>query len=62
MDEDTLDEESIELAFNILKAGMAQLPNDAFMIILFSSYLIDVKGSYQSGLLELNAAKKADPE
>jgi hypothetical protein len=41
---------------------MAQLPNDAFMIILFSSYLIDVKGSYQSGLLELNAAKKADPE
>ena len=62
LDKDTLDENAVELAFTILKAGMSQLPDDAFMIILFSSFLIDVKGSYQSGLLELNAAKKADPE
>ena len=56
-----MDEPAVELAFTILKAGMFQLQCDAYMIILYSSFLIDVKGSYQSGLLELSAAKKADP-
>jgi hypothetical protein len=37
---------------------MQQLPNDAFMIILYSSFLIDIKGGFQSGLIELANAKK----
>ncbi|GAX73347.1 hypothetical protein CEUSTIGMA_g800.t1 [Chlamydomonas eustigma] len=59
IDDDTLDERAVDLAYRILKAGMEQLPGDAFMIILYSSFLIDVKKGYQSGLVELNAARKA---
>ncbi|GAX73356.1 hypothetical protein CEUSTIGMA_g809.t1 [Chlamydomonas eustigma] len=60
LDEDVFDPEAIELAHVILKAGMEQLPGDAFMIILYASFLMDVKGGSQSGLAELNAARKAD--
>ena len=45
----------------IIKAGMQQLTNNPYMIILFSSFLIDVQGSYQSGYAQLQQAKKADP-
>jgi hypothetical protein len=39
---------------------MAQLHYDAYMIILYASFLMDIKGGYQSGLHELAAAKKID--
>ncbi|GAX73364.1 hypothetical protein CEUSTIGMA_g817.t1 [Chlamydomonas eustigma] len=60
VDELTYDEDAINLAYEILKAGMEQLPGNAFMIILYSSFLIDVKDGFQSGLTELAAARKAD--
>ena len=60
-DEDTPDPEAIKLADAILRAGMQQLPNNPYMILLYSSFLIDVQGSYQSGYGQLQAAKKADP-
>ena len=61
IDEDTLLPEATKHADSIIKAGMQQLPNNPFMIILYSSFLIDVQGSYQSGYAQLQTAKKADP-
>jgi hypothetical protein len=43
-----------------MQCGLAQLPKDPFMIILYSSFLIDVQSSYQSGYSVLQAAKKID--
>ncbi|GAX78754.1 hypothetical protein CEUSTIGMA_g6191.t1 [Chlamydomonas eustigma] len=60
IDKETLEPEAVQLAYTILKAGMSQLPNDSYMIILYASFLIDVKKGYQTGLAELNVAKKAE--
>ena len=60
-DEDTPDPAAIKLADIILRAGMQQIPNNPYMILLYSSFLIDVQGSYQSGYGQLQAAKKAEP-
>ncbi|GLC40592.1 hypothetical protein PLESTM_001090800 [Pleodorina starrii] len=57
-DEDTLEPEAVALSEHIIKAGMIQLPQDPQMIILYSSFLIDVQGSYQSGYTQLQTAKK----
>jgi hypothetical protein len=43
-----------------LQAGIGQLPKDPFMVILYSSFLMDVLSSYQSGYTQLQAAKKLD--
>ncbi|KXZ43615.1 hypothetical protein GPECTOR_85g345 [Gonium pectorale] len=61
VDEDTLEPEAVELSEAIIKAGMLQLPQDPQMIILYSSFLIDVQGSYQSGYTQLQTAKKQAP-
>mmetsp|Transcript_29309 Transcript_29309/g.64857 ORF Transcript_29309/g.64857 Transcript_29309/m.64857 type:complete len:2212 (+) Transcript_29309:218-6853(+) len=61
IDEDTLSEDAVLLAEQVMKAGMTLLPGNAYMIILYSSFLIEVQGSYQSGYSQLQAAKKADP-
>jgi hypothetical protein len=61
-DEDTLDPEAVKLGDIVIRAGIQQLPNDPYMIILYSSYLIDVLGSYQSGYGQLQIAKKAQPK
>ena len=61
IDYDSLDASAVALAECIIGAGMQQLPNNPYMIILNSSFLIDVLGSYQSGYSELQTAKKADP-
>jgi hypothetical protein len=53
VDEDTLDEEAVALGERIVMAGLAQLPRDVFMAIWHACYLIDVKGSYQSGYVAL---------
>jgi hypothetical protein len=39
---------------------MVQLPKDPFMVILYSSFLMDVQNSYHSGYTQLQAAKKLD--
>jgi hypothetical protein len=49
VDEETLEEGGVRLAEVIMKVGMAQLPRSPYMIILYSSFLIDVQTSYQSG-------------
>ncbi|KAG2430820.1 hypothetical protein HXX76_009796 [Chlamydomonas incerta] len=61
LDEDTPDPDSVKLGEAIVKAGLAQLSNNPQMFILYSSYLIDVQGSYQSGYTQLQAAKKQSP-
>jgi hypothetical protein len=43
-----------------VQVGIAQLPKDPFMVILHSSFLMDVRNSYQSGYAQLQAAKKLD--
>jgi hypothetical protein len=53
-------EKKLTMSIYFLQAGMEQLPGNAFMIILYSSFLIDVKDGFQSGLSELAAARKAD--
>ncbi|KAG2488179.1 hypothetical protein HYH03_013320 [Edaphochlamys debaryana] len=53
--------QAVELSEVVIKAGITQLPHDPRMIILSSSFLIDVQGSYQSGYTQLQAAKKASP-
>ena len=58
---DTLLPEASKHADSIIRAGMQQLPNNPYMIILYSSFLIDVQGSYQSGYSQLQTAKKAEP-
>ncbi|KAJ9530284.1 hypothetical protein QJQ45_023567, partial [Haematococcus lacustris] len=61
IDADTLDEEAVALAETIMKIGMAQLPSNPYVILLYASFLIDVQQSYQSGYSVLQQAKKADP-
>ncbi|KAJ9509395.1 hypothetical protein QJQ45_001848 [Haematococcus lacustris] len=43
VDRDTLDPEAVLLAETVLKCGIAQRPKDPFMIVLISSFLIDVQ-------------------
>ena len=57
-----MDPEAVKLGDQIIRAGIQQMPNDPYMTILYSSYLIDVLGSYQSGYGQLQMAKKADPD
>ncbi|GFR47567.1 hypothetical protein Agub_g9292 [Astrephomene gubernaculifera] len=61
LDEDTVDPDAMALCETIIKAGMTQLPHDSMMIILYSSFLIDVQGSYQSGYAQLQAVKQRSP-
>ncbi|KAL6764360.1 hypothetical protein V8C86DRAFT_1584223 [Haematococcus lacustris] len=61
LDEQAVDDAAVELAGVVLKAGLIQLPADPYMIILYSSFLIDVQSSTQSGFTQLQAAKRADP-
>ncbi len=37
----------------LLQAGLQHMPKDVFMVILHSSYLMDVRASYNSGYAEL---------
>ncbi|GFH07471.1 PAS domain-containing protein, partial [Haematococcus lacustris] len=61
-DPEVVEEEAMELASIILKAGLAQLAaSDPYMIILYASFLIDVQNSTQSGYTQLQAAKRANP-
>jgi hypothetical protein len=53
VDEDTLDADAVLLAERIIKAGVSLLPHHPYMAIWWSSFLIDVQGSYQSGYGEL---------
>jgi hypothetical protein len=50
---ETLDPEATALAERIIKAGVSLLPHHPYMTIWWSSFLIDVQGSYQSGYTEL---------
>ena len=54
--DEALDYKAVSLAEKVMKAGLAQLPGDAFMAILYSNFLIDVQGSYQSGVTQLQAS------
>ncbi|PNH09214.1 Tiny macrocysts protein B, partial [Tetrabaena socialis] len=61
IDEDTPEPEAVAMSEQVIKAGMIQLPQDPYMIILYSSFLIDVQGSHQSGFTQLQTAKKQSP-
>ena len=53
VDEDTLEAWAVRDAEAVVKAGCALLGNQCFMTILYSSFLIEVQGSYQSGYTQL---------
>jgi hypothetical protein len=55
VDEDTLDTPAVLLAERIIRGGVTLLPHDPYMAIWWSSFLIDVQGSYQSGYTALQA-------
>jgi hypothetical protein len=60
LDKRTLDPDAIKLAETVIQAGISQLPKDPFMVILHSSFLMDVQSSYQTGYTQLQVAKKLD--
>jgi hypothetical protein len=41
------------VALMCLQAGKQLMPSSPYMVIWYSSFLIDVQGSYQSGYAEL---------
>jgi hypothetical protein len=51
--QDTLEPGKVTLAEQIIKAGLAELPQSMFMIVLHSSFLVEVQSSFQSGYTEL---------
>lgn len=55
-----LDPEGVILAEKVLRAGLVQLPKEPYITILYSSFLMEVQNSYQSGYAQLQAAKKMD--
>ncbi|GFH23804.1 tiny macrocysts protein B, partial [Haematococcus lacustris] len=59
VDLDTLEPDAVVLAERIISAGKLLMPHQPYMIIWYSSFLIDVQGSYQSGYTELQNSKKA---
>ncbi|KAG2431968.1 hypothetical protein HYH02_013184 [Chlamydomonas schloesseri] len=61
LDEDTADPDAVKLGESIVKAGLHQLYGNPSMLILYSAYLIDIQGSYQSGYTQLQEAKKQSP-
>jgi hypothetical protein len=48
------------LQWDAPQVGVGQLPQDPFMIILNSTFLMDVQSSYQSGYAQLQVARKLD--
>ncbi len=52
---DVLDEEVVQVAERVLRAGMSML-HQPFMAICWSSFLIDVRTSYQSGYVALQVS------
>ncbi|GFH07292.1 uncharacterized protein HaLaN_02074, partial [Haematococcus lacustris] len=58
LDEDTLEPDAVVLAERIISAGKLLMPHRVYMVIWYSSFLIDVQGSYQTGYAELMVAKK----
>ena len=42
------------------QVGVEQMPQDPFMVILHSTFLMDVQSSYQSGYAQLQVARKLD--
>jgi hypothetical protein len=59
LDKRTLDPEAIKLAETVIQAGITQLPKDPFMVILYSTFLMDVQSSYQSGYTQLQVISTA---
>ncbi|KAJ9529821.1 hypothetical protein QJQ45_022220 [Haematococcus lacustris] len=53
LDEDTLEPDAVVLAERIISAGKLLMPHRVYMVIWYSSFLIDVQGSYQTGYAEL---------
>ncbi|KAG2497025.1 hypothetical protein HYH03_005028 [Edaphochlamys debaryana] len=58
---DTQDEEAVQLAERILRAGIVLFPASAFAHILYSNLLIEVQNLNQAGQSQLMAAKKLNP-
>ena len=52
---DTLEKEAVDLASHILNCGLAQMPKDAYMIIIYSSFLIDVENRCGRGIMGAKA-------
>eukprot|EP00879_Flechtneria_rotunda_P020397 GHRR01021459.1.p1 GENE.GHRR01021459.1~~GHRR01021459.1.p1 ORF type:complete len:889 (+),score=208.65 GHRR01021459.1:224-2890(+) len=61
-DEDgVLDQTAVELAENVLKAGVAMMPNSVFLHIVYSNFLIEVRHNHQLGWSHLERAKRLEP-
>jgi hypothetical protein len=58
IDDEALCPDGVRLAERIIKAGKQVMPSSPYMVLWYSSFLIDVQGSYQSGYAELQTAKK----
>ncbi|GLC33063.1 hypothetical protein PLESTB_000374500 [Pleodorina starrii] len=60
-EDDVLDTDAVKLAETIIKVGLAQFHDDVFLTITYSNFLIEVQNNYQSGVTQLQQAKKLEP-
>ncbi|KAG2493479.1 hypothetical protein HYH03_008295 [Edaphochlamys debaryana] len=60
-EDDILDPDAVRLAETILKVGQAHFHDDVFLTITYSNFLIEVQNNYQSGVTQLQQAKKLEP-
>ncbi|GLI64845.1 hypothetical protein VaNZ11_008226 [Volvox africanus] len=60
-EDDVLDSDAVKLAETVIKVGLAQFHDDVFLTITYSNFLIEVQNNYQSGVTQLQQAKKLEP-
>ncbi|KAG2450719.1 hypothetical protein HYH02_004557 [Chlamydomonas schloesseri] len=60
-EDDVLDPDAVKLAETVLKVGLAHFHDDVFLTITYSNFLIEVQNNYQSGVTQLQQAKKLEP-
>ncbi|GFR48517.1 hypothetical protein Agub_g10412 [Astrephomene gubernaculifera] len=60
-EDDILDTDAVRLAETVLKVGQAHFHDDVFLTITYSNFLIEVQNNYQSGVTQLQQAKKLEP-
>ncbi|EFJ43613.1 hypothetical protein VOLCADRAFT_96265 [Volvox carteri f. nagariensis] len=61
VDRNVLDKDAVARAQLYLKAGLALFPGNAFVVLLQANFMIEVLGVAQSGMRQVEAARKLKP-
>lgn len=60
-EDDNYDPQALDLAETILKGGLQQFPDSAYLHIVYANFLIEVRGQGQAGWQHLETARKCHP-